>query len=544
MRTTTQVKEEEKLPQNPAHREQDTLKQVSSANQDNSDSVRDMMRSRIENFLVIWYGNDRLEEDRKQFFELLIDETFQQLFIVDDEASKCFLQKYTSQNDPTSCGLSRYEMNRVILHAILKKPEEWTDAFTQILKAVFNIVKSISDNDDSTNKLKTGLYLRSLHDQLKYLLKKRALLQNKEEDKDLIDPPFMIIVPDQITRAEEWIFQVSDYLSDEKRKTIYQQKRQFLNGLGNQLMDRLISKNMRYNAGYNEWSMVELGFTMSFIRSLPKCEYEKFFQSLSYNNLKTILEQAGDHLVGTLTNDLLKRRSTLNQFAACLKIFIMTDNSIFNKHVPKIIQTLSALNQKSVLDVFMGIIEMRTFTSAIYYATATPAQNFIAILNLLPVDFYSEFMKTLDPHEMEMLFREVTPWKVLAALHDDSKRTALLNILGFDFVYEGIATTDKANLDIAQELNHFLINSYIQDLQKPKGPWYGRFFSQDIFSEKTQNIQAATMLQKNLQNGGNLQDLSENYPALRSGILGVFYEQAMKYHPLPFNNTNRNLSKS
>ncbi len=168
-----------------------TARIIANAKQDN-------MYYQITNFFARWFIalRDYNLTELRLVYALLRQERFKQCVELTDEAMKKLVEE---NRESKYLNVSPYIINRVFLHAILNKPEEWGQGFYGFFKQVFEFVqKKFNETGGLVESLHKTSYPDQLIAQLKYLGAKH---EGKEEKR----PEEMLLLPDQFKTAEEWI---------------------------------------------------------------------------------------------------------------------------------------------------------------------------------------------------------------------------------------------------------------------------------------------------------------------------------------------------
>jgi hypothetical protein len=185
----------------------DLLVQTGYYNQILEELKKDNLALLIENFFVNWFITNEDEDRTRQkdlYKTILLDESAKKKIILSDADLK---QLMSSKNEAGEKEIQPYEINRIFLHAILKKPEEWSLIFYQTYAEVLKFVMlNFNQNSKLAVSLKNDSYPIELMMQLDYLKKRYQALTEKENDQNIERPcTHMILLPEDIQTADEWI---------------------------------------------------------------------------------------------------------------------------------------------------------------------------------------------------------------------------------------------------------------------------------------------------------------------------------------------------
>ncbi len=344
-----------------------TLSKIKEFNNSIVKSKQDSMSDKIENFFIHWFGAYPSEHNQhtkdwdtlRHLYSMLLEEAIQAKILLNDKV----IQKFNETNiDMTFRDITPYEINRVFLHAIIQKPENWTPLFAITFQEVLTFVKNNFNQNNSGPELalKEKSYPPRLTGQLEYLQKRYSYLLSSRESKEEkgtavlaqpIRPPEMILLPDHIQSAEEW-FEVSTLLDNEKREVVYRVIRVSLNPL---LIGYIQSvahlshvlnfiPETQYNAFLVEekacakvrsiiQSVIQLGAVLNF---LPEADYKTILTALGDEKIESIIqnvsqlceildllpEEQRQALLAALGNEkvksLIQKGSQLSGILSCL----------------------------------------------------------------------------------------------------------------------------------------------------------------------------------------------------------------------------------
>lgn len=178
---------------------------------------KDKMSTQIENFFAQWFIHDpiyNITPELKNLYAFLLDEVVQSKIILTESEINMFMDLSITNGERE---LSPYFINRIFLHAILKKPTEWSDSFTDLFKIVFEFVQQNFNQNNNliSRNLKRDSYPEPLINQLNYYLKQKKQQDNNERPSNM-----SLLLPQHITDFYEWR-RVIRLLDDKKYVPVY-----------------------------------------------------------------------------------------------------------------------------------------------------------------------------------------------------------------------------------------------------------------------------------------------------------------------------------
>jgi hypothetical protein len=199
------------------------LEQILSINQLLEEVKKDKLVSPIENFFVHWYMaiNDRDKVRQKVLYKFLLDDSIKTKIILNDTEIENWL---TSKSAAGVKEITPYEINRIFLHAIMIKPQDWSNIFYQLYAEVLAFANNNFDqNTEIAASFKHDSYPEELIVQLNYLQKCYQALAQDEEIHEIECPQIhMILLPENIQTTKQWI-SFSDILKNDDNGTLLDQ---------------------------------------------------------------------------------------------------------------------------------------------------------------------------------------------------------------------------------------------------------------------------------------------------------------------------------
>lgn len=195
---------------------------------------KDAAFDKIKDFFEQWFQASKNEDLTRlqQLYSMLLDEDMHRKIELPDQIIKDIFSKRDSETHKLI--LSPYQINRIFLHAILNKPEDWSDLFRDLLSETRELVEQ--DLNQDIEEEPSAFCLKSLLEQIAYLeaYSKMYLeayskvfskvlpvgLEKKEEGSkekgNLLErPENLILLPDNFKTFREWL-QVAILLSKEQ----------------------------------------------------------------------------------------------------------------------------------------------------------------------------------------------------------------------------------------------------------------------------------------------------------------------------------------
>lgn len=181
----------------------------------------------IENFFSQWHAAD-------SDLNPVVTHTLYLMFLNQDIQSKIILKDSDIQEvmrkrpdslvEVNEIEITPYIVNRLFLHAILIKPEQWSDTFYQGFSSILEFVnKNFNEDSFSSTSLKKDSYPEALLEQLNYL--KNCYEVEKDPEIAKVERPCMVIqLPEHIQTADEWVkmADIFQYAKDEAGlETVY-----------------------------------------------------------------------------------------------------------------------------------------------------------------------------------------------------------------------------------------------------------------------------------------------------------------------------------
>ena len=169
----------------------------------------DSMDDGIKNFFVSYHLTDKKERFKK-YLPLLMDRNFQEKVRIQDDELKIFINSYNkSVKSKSPISLSLHFVNRVLLHALIFKPEITTIIFDRAFVKVAKYIIKISEKN-ITGSVPTEDHFENCYfdfiDEMNYFIscytKKRQ--PDKFKNVQYQRPVDMIVLPYQVETPLEW----------------------------------------------------------------------------------------------------------------------------------------------------------------------------------------------------------------------------------------------------------------------------------------------------------------------------------------------------
>jgi hypothetical protein len=229
---------------------------------------QDVRQDWVENFFANWntiLSGSRIDEGKRLYAQLL-NPVLQAKYQVDDNFLKDLFNPHKEE-----VSLETYLINRIFLHAITVKPEEWTTLFAVCFGRVYEFVsKGFHQEDDPTRIAALQIsYSEGLMKQLAYLQSRYHQSTETESEVAEIDDDDATYIPMlHLTKnANVLIFVVSTLPENERMS--------FIQGLGNDFI--------RDTAEWNESTIKDL------FGELPEIHWANFLNLLGRDLLKNTI---------------------------------------------------------------------------------------------------------------------------------------------------------------------------------------------------------------------------------------------------------------
>jgi hypothetical protein len=192
------------------------IERIQEGNQILEEIRQNKLTALVENFFAHWFIAEKQYDrsaQKKLYQTILLDETENKKILLSDSEIKYLMRSNTAVGEKE---ITPYEINRIFLHAILKRPEEWSSLFYDAFAKVLQFVKdNFNLNTEVAFSLNRDSYPADLLNQLDYLQKCFKALIEKEEIQSIERPHRqMILLPENIRTGAEWILLVKILQSD------------------------------------------------------------------------------------------------------------------------------------------------------------------------------------------------------------------------------------------------------------------------------------------------------------------------------------------
>jgi hypothetical protein len=268
----------------------------------------------IQNFLVNWYTAENIQQNH-YLFKMLIQLSHQIVFKDDSDVTK-FIASNTIENgfDNGVRDITPYEINRIILHAIIESPQNWPVSFDGLLVSVLALLRKIHDDSAPLHARALGKdsYPIELMEQLYYLHREFLYMQSNsiERPRRIISD---LMMPWNIKTFSDWL--TVEYVIDEKTlEEMYQTYKVHI--------DWLLIKNLKSKD-------IHLGEAL---RSLPKSAYGSFVNKYikTIHDLKLYMKPQTAFILQHISyfTELLKtikNYQDFRRFAACFEFDLGED---------------------------------------------------------------------------------------------------------------------------------------------------------------------------------------------------------------------------
>ena len=235
------------------------------------------LHDEIANFFSLWAIAEKYDNinTMRHCYQNLYDPQVTKKIILSDQDITKFRHSNTelTEHGEMVRHFTPYEINRVLLHAILIRPDQWTHLFAETCQTVLRLIREIDQNDALAQLLKLSSYTPELLAQIDYLIAMREYLLS--EDTTLVrpnQPNLVFILQHQIKTADEWI-KASYFINQEQRDTTYT------------ILKALLAPLL------NSYSQNQSSRLERVIYSLPKSEQTPFVMEI------IIIELSSDNIV-------------------------------------------------------------------------------------------------------------------------------------------------------------------------------------------------------------------------------------------------------
>jgi len=168
----------------------------------------DNMLHPIENFFAQWFSAQENGDlnTQKHCYGMLLDPEIRSKIILTDKAINHFIRLNPTASEGV-IEVTPYWINRIFLHAILTRVDQWSDRFARVFQHTLAFVEDAfnQENSERTRSLRQDSYPPRLRKQLAYLEACwRQAVGNTTQTDIPKRPDFMILLPQDVRNFEEW----------------------------------------------------------------------------------------------------------------------------------------------------------------------------------------------------------------------------------------------------------------------------------------------------------------------------------------------------
>src|SRR3990167_7203401 len=280
-----------KSPFNPL--EQKTRDQIPTLNNLILKAKKENHVTEIEDFFAGWFSKPISYENRSNLYSKLIDKAFQEKITLKDSDLPLFINKdEITDNRP----IGRYEINRVVLHALITPFDTWTSTFSEYFNFVYSqfvemVFKKGKIKIDST--LSPDSYPSEFIVQLENLEDYRIGKKN-------IEPEKIISLPNDIITFEKFQEIGIPHFSLDLRKNILEKNDLLRSIVENGYIDFLKTVLLPNPENEETLSTLLVVFSITpeiFSRFVSRILMEsKIFDRISFDNFNTVLRGVFENL--------------------------------------------------------------------------------------------------------------------------------------------------------------------------------------------------------------------------------------------------------
>ena len=185
-------------------------------------SRQDSLTDWIENFFGVFFTSSNYEINLESAFvyKMLRNPEIQNKIIVDDDTLRQWtVDNISKENNQYFLDVTPYYINRILLSAVLQKPEKWTPSFAQMLQDILNFIKSLDPQLNHNQRLIISSYPESLCTQIDYLINMYQFMHVDGVSRP-IRPKMALLLPEQIQNTDDW-FNVAVLLDEQDYLMVY-----------------------------------------------------------------------------------------------------------------------------------------------------------------------------------------------------------------------------------------------------------------------------------------------------------------------------------
>jgi hypothetical protein len=194
----------------------------------------------IENIFAQFFASQPAQKNQ------LIQTTRDPVFIEKTVVSDKLIREWHSKSEAGTLELSPYQINRILLSAIIINPKKWSESFAALTNEAYDFIQRSfgqAEGAGTSGALRKDSYPDSLMAQIKYLLDYRsredAVNDTDEQRASARDFPFYTTM---LLNGERFnLIQDGDDLAAALRVTSFPEKAQLLEAVQNQLPDLITS---------------------------------------------------------------------------------------------------------------------------------------------------------------------------------------------------------------------------------------------------------------------------------------------------------------